>query len=208
MLKLFPAPFIYHDKVINHINIKNEILPHILNEYNNNKNDESYVWQSYGPINNNANTNFYNSLPLENTLQKYLIDIVFNPTNKLIDELYNLDEFARPSSTKPISAKLASIWWNVYGNGKYVEPHNHGLFGISGVYFLDLPNDEPNSTTFLFNNHYPISDDKTEDFSLLYHNTSYVKEGDVLLFPTAMPHYVNPVNSTKVSIAFNVKLTF
>jgi|694.fasta_scaffold124343_2 uncharacterized protein (TIGR02466 family) len=207
MLKLFPGPFVYHDSIENHQDIKQDILPKIIEECENNKTNESYIWQTYASVNNNARTNFYNTRS-DLFQQKHIENIIHKPLNKLLDSLYNENFVAIPSTSLPQNAKIKAIWWNVYKKGEYVELHNHGLFGLSGVYFIDLPDDEVNSTTFVYNNYYPLSDDKKEDFSLLYHNSEYVKEGDVLIFPSSLKHYVNPVLTTKVSISFNIELIF
>jgi hypothetical protein len=207
MLTLFPGPFVFHDKIENHDNIKQELFPKIMEEYENNKSNESYIWQSYSTVNNNARTNFYNSN--FNSFDKNIIEsIIHKPLNKLISNLYHEKFPSIPSEKPPTGFDVVSIWWNVYKKGEYVELHNHGLFGLSGVYLLHLPKEEINSTIFSYNNYYPLSDDSKEDFSLLYHNTEYVQEGDVLIFPRALKHYVNPVIDSKVSISFNVRLNY
>ena len=40
------------------------------------------------------------------------------------------------------------------------------------------------------------------------HRTSYAKEGEIIIFPSEMYHYVDPSVTDRVTISFNVQCEF
>jgi hypothetical protein len=90
------------------------------------------------------------------------------------------------------------IWYNHYEAGGHHEPHSHIGFGLAGVYFLQL--DEPNTLRF----HSP-----TAAISKLVNDTvsaEFLTEGDIVLFPSHMLHYVQPAQKPRTTISFNLDL--
>jgi hypothetical protein len=98
---------------------------------------------------------------------------------------------------KEISFEEQGIWGNISSTNHYNKIHNHsapiiGLF--SGVYYLQV---FPNSGNII------LYDD------LQLNKIEYTPVvGDLLLFPSYVPHSVNPNNNSKdrISIAFNFEI--
>jgi hypothetical protein len=192
MITYFPPPFIFKGHSKNHEQHKEQLVSLILSEFEKNQ-DNEYKFD--------YNDNFLNS-------EQYQ-DIVLEPTKELLKTLYDPSNFYTISKNKPKNIKLKDIWWVVYNSGTYAETHKHGFYGISGVYFLEL--NSTNTTNFIVDNPYPISDFKDIGKSGKenpLHTADYAQEGDVFLFPSAMHHYVNPVSERKLSIAFNLEILY
>lgn len=83
-------------------------------------------------------------------------------------------------------------WWhqNYIKNG-YHSPHNHNGSIISGIYLVELENE--NTTVF-----YSQKDDREYSFVL-----NSVREGDLILFDSTAWHSVDPSDGKKISICFN-----
>jgi hypothetical protein len=198
-----PTAYIYKYSVPNHQEIKQILLPKILNEYESNKHKKSYRWNPDSQSNITTNYSIRDSSLLSHQQQ---LDIVWNAMDAMFDVMYDENSIIRPSDEVPIQSKLNSCWWNVYNEGDYVELHNHYHAGVSGFYILDLPDNQTNSTVFAYQNLYPLSS-KTSMTELRYYAEDAI-EGDVLLFPSSLNHYVNPSKGRKVSISFNIEVTF
>jgi hypothetical protein len=193
MITYFPPPFIYKSSSKRHLENKDELVELILDDYEKNKSKEHLF---------DYNQNFLNSSQYE--------DIILKPAQELILNLYNPQNPYKLSKSKPKNIRLKDLWWVLYDNGDYAENHHHGLFGISGVYFLELS--DTNTTNFVIQNPYPIAnfrpENRQDDLAYRIFEATDVKEGDILLFPSSMQHYVNPVKTRKISIAFNLEILY
>jgi hypothetical protein len=113
---------------------------------------------------------------------------------------------AMPQLVRPESSQVVDIWYNRYTPGAGQEIHTHSTkYGqqtryLSGTYILEL--DEPNGTVF-----YNVNAAGNPMVSDLLHMSS-AKEGDILLFPAHLPHYVKPCIKRRTTIAFNLSLVF
>lgn len=203
MLQLFPGPYIFQTQIENHSTLKQEILPKILEEYNQNQFKDEYLWTP--DSNSGVKTNYSHMDPTLLTIDQYK-EIVWNPVDELLGNLYAEDSPIKPSINPPTNSTISGLWWNVYTPGDYVELHNHCPAGISGIYFIDLPEDTKNTTVFVHDNNYALSHEV--QLWSQKHIADYVKEGDLLLFPSSMHHYVDKSNGKKVSISFNVDVHF
>jgi len=106
---------------------------------------------------------------------------------------------------------IPTIWANINGYKDFNLQHNHGTSILSGVYYLDVPE---NSGNLIFVN--PAIDmlGLQDDFLANKHTTftsskctMEPNEDDLFLFPSWLSHYVLPnLNKTKkrVSLAFNI----
>jgi len=195
MLKLLPGPYIYHGRAQNHDKHKKDILPKIVAEYQQNKTKQSYKW---APNTDSDVTTNFNHSQIDFFTKEQYNDIIWYNVNRFFDSIR--DTSLNPSPTKPNDIMVDSLWWNVYQPGDFVELHNHQPSGISGIYFLELT--DKNSTMFVYDNQFPLTD--SLPLWSVYHKADYVKEGDILLFPSKINHYVNPVKTRKVSISFNL----
>lgn len=112
---------------------------------------------------------------------------------------------AMPELNRPLQSSVVRIWYNRYEAGHTQEVHTHAKSmgstpTISGVYFLEL--NEPNPLVFFSPagaSNPLISEALKADFA---------SEGDIILFPSAMPHYVLPCKTTRTTIAFNINCVF
>jgi uncharacterized protein (TIGR02466 family) len=199
----FPPIYVFHYTVPNHQQIKAEVLPKILAEYEEKHLEESYRWH---PGSKSGVTTNYNTSSINLLTEEQHVDIIWNALDIMLSIFYADDSILRPCKQMPTRSVINACWWNVYNKGDYVELHNHAPAGVSGFYILDLPDEHENGTVFQATNPYALSHkiDMWNDT----HTTSHLKEGDVVLFPSSLRHYVNPSEGRKVSISFNIDLLF
>ena len=102
---------------------------------------------------------------------------------------------------------IRSMWGNVNPKGGYNFTHVHPTGWLSAVYYVSLPQGCPGIT---FEDPRPA---KLMDFqqSCLVdtnHFTHTPKVGELVLFPSWLPHFVdpNPTDENRISISFNVEL--
>lgn len=119
----------------------------------------------------------------ETSLYKnYLIENIFDG---FIDNLKNIWHI------KKIIIK--NIWYQIYDNGDYIGPHNHGGCQFSNVIYLSLPSKELKTNIYSLQNELIDID---------------IEEGDILTFPSYLNHK-SPSNKThkeKIIISFNFDL--
>lgn len=190
MIHTFNAPFVFTTKVTNHADIKQHLLPHILSYYNQNKNKQQCKWGTSQTITNHYDQDW------SVYRQSDITDIIWNPFNQMLEELSTTNQFI---SGPPKQSKLSSLWWNIYSPNSFAPPHDHRGYDFSGAYFLHLT--EPNTLCFQpysFDGFFPTS---SNDY--LQTNT-ITEEGYVAIFPAYLLHYVNPCESQRVTISFNI----
>ena len=102
-------------------------------------------------------------------------------------------------------------WANVNPPHAYNQLHTHDTFDLSGVYFVKVPSPSNNTSGVLqfMNPSYRYG-----PYSKLFHSmnppnfTVVPNEGAMIIFPSAMPHWVLPNDEPedRISLAFNLKL--
>ena len=100
----------------------------------------------------------------------------------------------------PRQSTVTEIWYNYYNTLQGQEVHNHSGSSLSGIYLLHLQ--EENKTVF-------YSHSSTN--SILCNETkktTEIQEGNIMLFPSHLAHYVLPCNKKRITIAFNIKVDF
>ena len=119
--------------------------------------------------------------------KKSFVDIFSEDLNKISD--YVKDELI-----------LQDVWIVSYEKGNEHYIHNHGQTGLSGVIYLDYDENEHESTKYLipFNN--PITNN-----SVIV--SEKVKEGDMIVTPSLINHFVpyNKSNKIRSIIGFDLK---
>jgi len=139
----------------------------------------------------------------------------YNPIRNLID--FELSKFF---SNKEIfsnifTAKVKDLWINCNGPGDYNYSHNHPGSDMSGVLWLQTPENSGNivfESPFSFNQ-YKLIDNYSEDFrnKSNIHTWFYLQpqEGLMILFPAHLNHSVskNKSNQDRISVAFNLSLS-
>jgi hypothetical protein len=116
--------------------------------------------------------------------------IAFDPTRELLRSGENLGSI-------PENFSLKSIWWNRYPAGSFAPPHTHSG-SLSGVYILEQ--NEPCPLRFHHSNPFGLNHDGGvgEEFR------SDAEEGDVVLFPATLLHWVTQTLDWRTTISFNL----
>jgi uncharacterized protein (TIGR02466 family) len=111
---------------------------------------------------------------------------------------------------KNLNLTLGDFWINSNLNKDYNLLHNHFGATISGIYYLEVPE---NSGRLVFQNG-DLSKMSSINFDY-FHNENYYaryfiipEKFDLYLFPSEAFHYVEPNRSfeNRISVAFNLKV--
>ena len=134
---------------------------------------------------------------------------VHKKVNEIITWLYSNKE----SSYFDNNRLIMNSWANINFDGTYQSYHNHADWALSAVFYVRVPNniinEKDGSISF-------------QDFSSRSMNPNYnelknilgekernlkVKTSDLIIFPSHLPHAVNPtfVKEPRITIAFNFK---
>ena len=116
-------------------------------------------------------------------------------------------EHIKGVDTNKVTLRITQSWLNKTNPGEYHPPHYHLNSYLSCVLYIKcLPNDHigfGNRTDFYDILELPIKKDTVWNSQKIIMD---VTEGDLIIFPSWVPHYVN-VNETKdkerISLAFN-----
>ena len=180
MIYNFPSPFVYRQKVESHKKIKEYLYPLILEDFS--KNKEKYVMKTWGC---EVYATIHHMIPFLGN-EFFMKEVIWSHLQNCFDQVR--------LSNQPTMNKLAQVWYNYYEPGMFQEVHTHVGSQFSGVYLLHL--NEKNTTSFLnlSQEHYQYESYSPDD----------VDEGEVFIFPSGLPHYVNPVKENRISISFNI----
>jgi hypothetical protein len=190
MIYLFPGDFVYWSSVKNHTLIKESLLPLIYNNLNATDNDQQGNWLC------NVNTEFFKP-----DVSKYLslvIDEIYPALDNMFMELKNLsDNFKTPKIST-----VTTIWYNHYETNNNQEVHSHSITtsNFSGIYILNL--NEENKTVFYSYNTSIVN------MGICSKQLKEAKEGDIIIFPSNLLHYLLPCEKTRDSIAFNISCEY
>jgi hypothetical protein len=197
MLHVFPSDFVYLTHAKDHEAIKNDLLPKICSGLKDTETDYVGRWDS--PV----NTEFFRAClngtnDVVKVAEKYgpLIDNEIIPAyTAMFEELKQL----YPNYKTPMQSRLTEIWYNHYLKGDHQNVHNHGSgFGYSGFYILELK--EENKTSFFSYTASSIGQVCGLDLKL-------AKEGDIVIFPSQLMHYVLPCEGPRTTVSFNISYT-
>ena len=180
MIYNFPSNFIFWTKVENHEELKRKLIAKIYD-------DEKSISYS-GPYSDSITNYFEDENILLDLTEEDYKNIVWDPFEKMLgDPSLNLLH-------TPEESKIQSIWYNVYRDGRsWHKTHTHPGSTFSGIYLLHLEGE--NGTTFFNDGH--------QMFQQNYETGDRV-EGEVMIFPSSLPHNVISFGAHKVSIAFNI----
>jgi hypothetical protein len=183
-LKLLRSPFIFYCDVLNHDEIKDIYYPLILDKFR----DESYTPDGWNCKVKITEVPFLSEKLFQDS-------IIWEPLDQMLGEV-NLNRF-------PTRSFVSGIWANYYTSGDFQEVHDHvGIPGssvFSGIYILDQKGE--NKTSFI-NNNFGILD------SQVHTKNMDIKEGTVIIFPSNLLHYVNPVEDERCTVSFNIRCDF
>jgi hypothetical protein len=179
MIDLFSIP-IYITKVPNHDYIKNIILNNL------ETNDVPETW------NCSVNSSF---------------KVYHDWLHKLSDcytEIYK-DFFSKFNCTADIT--VDSIWYNEYTVNDFQEHHHHLPADFSCIHYIKLDKDH-HGTTFVNPNRLINSSNKLLKKTSPELYTPHVLEGDIIIFPSYLEHFVKKqdIVSRRVTLSWNLKI--
>ena len=95
---------------------------------------------------------------------------------------------------------IVEIWSVSYAQGDSQSAHNHSSMGLSGILYLDLPKDSP-ETTYM----QPWTDHETDT---VRHIEVPIAEGVIVIVPSFVLHFSKPnkSNSKKRIISWDMKI--
>jgi uncharacterized protein (TIGR02466 family) len=110
------------------------------------------------------------------------------------------------SSSDSITPYITQSWLNYTERDQYHHKHRHSNSLISGVFYINC-DEKFDSIKFFSGKHNPIQVEVKE--WNLWNSGSWrfpVKTGDIILFPSSLPHMVenNQEADTRISLSFNV----
>jgi hypothetical protein len=183
MHHIFPSEFIFWAKAKNHLANKDFLYGTIMNSLDKTKDAHAKHWRC------NVNTEFFAG---SDTCVKY-IDLVVNDVYPALDCMFK----ELPIKT-PKSSRVTNIWYNYYEQGHNQEIHSHiPNSNLSGIYLLQL--EEKNKTVFYSYN------SSICGLSSPVKQLIEAEEGDIIIFPSVLLHYVMPCEKPRATIAFNIE---
>lgn len=185
---IYPSDFVFWGRALNHAEIKNKLYPEIQESLLSTKNKQKEFWLC------EVNTEFFDSSKERNV--KYL-DLITKDIYPLLDQMF----CEIPNIQKPKSSVITKIWYNQYEKAQYQEVHSHSKSStLSGIYLLHL--EEKNKTVFYS---YGAS---VNLLTSPVKNLTEAREGDIIIFPSHLLHYVLPCEENRISVAFNINCEF
>ena len=129
---------------------------------------------------------------------KSLLDQILNSTQVIARNLSNKES---PQMV------IRAMWGNINPKGGFNFTHIHPSGWMSGVYYVQLPENN-NEIVFQDPRSARMMDFQRSSLIKDEYFSHYPKVGELLLFPSWLPHFVSPNTSDKnrISISFNVEI--
>jgi hypothetical protein len=111
---------------------------------------------------------------------------LFKPYMKEFEQIYTISEYS-------------NVWCQGYVNSDWHEPHNHGCYGHSCIFYAHFDSESHPPTEFV--SPFPSISGDIEGVR------PPVEEGDLIIFPSMLVHTAPPSGSDKERIifSFNIK---
>lgn len=195
MIYRFFSPFYYRGKVKNHIQMREQLAPHIEDSYNYEPDNQPSGWSC------KVHTSY---LRTEEKLEE--IKTMY---------IHNIVEFLQEINFPKCQIQIQEAWYNIYKRGQWQEVHNH-YGGTDGTYFSAvhfLKYNKEKHTPLVFNNSnltllqpFKLGRESEIDFWDIKLPVS-VEEGDIIIFPSVLDHQVLPqeTDESRITISFNIK---
>ena len=121
----------------------------------------------------------------------------------------HVQDCARQGSLPPI--RICNFWFNVNPKGSYNTLHNHQHSILSGVYYIDIPDQNMGSIEFHRSDEaqYYLPDNLDKYTQFTSHKATYHPvTGMLLIFPSWLKHFVhsNQSEQARISMSFNTEL--
>jgi len=131
------------------------------------------------------------------------VDHLIRTLNSLVKDC------ARQGSLPPL--RICNFWFNVNPKGSYNTLHNHQSSVLSGVYYIDIPDENMGNIEFHRDDeaqyYIPENLDRYTQFTST--KATYKPEtGLLLIFPSWLRHFVhsNQSEQARISMSFNTEL--
>jgi hypothetical protein len=125
-----------------------------------------------------------------------------NPRDYVNDFLYifseELQEFGKELNLDCF--KVEDIWTVQYKKGDHHAVHNHGTCNLSAILYLDYDEQEHTPT------HFVVGQDNFKNTTEI--SSPYVREGDIVMFPSNLLHFTSPNTSDKVRRVVSFDITY
>lgn len=139
----------------------------------------------------------------------FLKDKIFD-LQKDVPDLYNIiidckNEYQRITGLETTEESFESWTQDYRDEGQYHNRHNHGINGISGIYWIRA-NEHASDLTFYNPNTVGPYAKYFKETAFSWDNKRYqAQKGTILIFPSYLDHGVDPSNNNTVrsTIAFN-----
>tara|TARA_B100000902_G_scaffold194618_1_gene185952 strand:+ start:705 stop:1286 length:582 start_codon:yes stop_codon:yes gene_type:complete len=132
-----------------------------------------------------------------------------NIFKQLLDQILDSTQvIARNLSNKELPQMVVrAMWGNINPKGGFNFTHVHPSGWLSGVYYIQLPENN-NEIVFQDPRSSRMMDFQRSSLIKDEYFSHYPKVGELLLFPSWLPHFVTPNTSeqNRISISFNVEL--
>jgi len=166
---------------------------------------ESYTMRKENPVGRNRSNNSSGWQSNDGVNDRPIFQSLLNG----VESVFNNEVFPYYMGEHKDNYKLehGNYWVNINYNTSYNNPHTHPGCWYSGAFYVQIPEETRNDgwVQFLRGQSHHMSD-FTHMSRRDADNFGFIpKEGDLLLFPSAMIHYVEPHSSDfeRISIAFN-----
>ena len=205
MISYFNAPFLYWELCNNHKELKSIILPEIKNDYEVNREfyKKNNVWDC------NCTSSFHNGeekdLVSEFIFEKTsFVNDIFLAYNNMLKQLYDDGSITDYDQQRFSDCYVQDIWYNYYEVGENQDLHEHFPNAFSGIYLLDLSGDVNNTVWYNGSSNFPC--DSRSTFNQILSKHYDITEGNIIIFPSRLPHHVPPTKNKKITISFNIRL--
>ena len=201
------SQFLYYRTIPEHEEIKKQLMPKILEQEEEFKNNNIGLENAYTNFSSEIKWHENNSFLVEPSVIK---PIVLQTIDEVISHIKTNNILPIPPYKEYL---ISGCWYTRYNTGGSFEYHNHGhaqfvnngrvaYTAFSIIYILSDEN-EANSTVFTTHdrNYLSISDSIQIDTMDLHD----IKEGTVIVFPANFDHKVKPVKiPNRIVLSYNV----
>ena len=174
---------------------------------NNKLKNECYILEKNLPSTNNSNVGGRQTENIvKKDVEKYKCTEFDKLTKILEKDIFDsLIDYFKPRGPRS-SIGLGNIWININNKSASNRLHSHPFSLISGVYYVDIPEDSGN---LIFKREQRFFDHRFSRWATV--DSDSIKcikpePGKLILFPSYLMHYVEENNNTldRISIAFNL----
>ena len=120
----------------------------------------------------------------------------------LVEKFFSIMKQELEDFSREIEADFAiiEIWSVSYAQGDSQSAHNHSSMGLSGILYLDLPKDSP-ETTYI----QPWTDHEIDSVPYI---VVPIVEGDIVIVPSFVQHFSKPnkPKSKKRIVSWDMKI--